>query len=110
MPFVVTEPCIKCKYTDCVSVCPMDCFVEGPDFVVIDPEGCINCSVCGPVCPVQAIVSADEVTPQQRPFIEINARLARHPQWHSITQRKPPTAGHERWVGVANKRRLLPGG
>jgi ferredoxin len=88
MPFVVTEPCIGCKYTDCVAVCPMDCFVEGPDFLVIDPEGCIDCSVCVPTCPVQAIVNAKEATPEQRPFIELNARLARDPQWRPITQRR----------------------
>lgn len=103
MPFVVTEPCIKCKYTDCVSVCPMDCFVEGPNFMVIDPTECIDCSVCVPECPVDAIVNAREVTPEQAPFVEINARLAQDPGWKPLHKSKAPLPDHERWVGVAGK-------
>ncbi|PPE69918.1 ferredoxin family protein [Caldimonas thermodepolymerans] len=107
MPFIVTDACIQCKYTDCVSVCPMDCFVEGPNFVVIDPEGCIDCSVCVPQCPVDAIVNAAEVSPQQAEFVELNARLARAPGWRPLTQAKAPMDGHEQWAGVAGKRAHL---
>lgn len=107
MPFIVTAPCIKCKYTHCVDVCPMDCFVEGPNFLVIDPAGCIDCSVCVGECPVQAIVNANEVSDEQAPFVELNARLARQPGWTPITQRKAPPADHADWVGVAGKRALL---
>ena len=55
MAFVVTESCIKCKYMDCVEVCPVDCFHEGPNFLVIDPDECIDCTLCEPECPVEAI-------------------------------------------------------
>jgi ferredoxin len=103
MPFVVTEPCIKCKYTDCVSVCPMDCFLEGPNFLVIDPEQCIDCSVCVPQCPVGAIVNASEATPEQQTFVELNARLSRAPGWRPITGRKTPPADHADWAGVTGK-------
>jgi len=103
MPFVVTEACIQCKHTDCVDVCPMDCFVEGPNFLVIDPDGCIDCSVCVPQCPVDAIVNASEVSAEQAPFVALNAQLARAPGWKPITHSKPPLADHEAWTGVAGK-------
>lgn len=109
MPFIVTEPCIRCKYTDCVEVCPMDCFVEGPNFLAIDPDGCIDCSVCVAECPVGAIVNAAEATEAQRPFIEINARLARDPRWTPIRRRKPPLPDHADWHDVPNKLNLLEG-
>jgi ferredoxin len=107
MPFVVTEACIQCKHTDCVDVCPMDCFVEGPNFLVIDPEGCIDCSVCVPQCPVDAIVNANEVSAEQAPFVALNAQLARAPGWKPITRSKAPLADHEGWTGVAGKRARL---
>lgn len=107
MPFIVTEPCVQCKYTDCVSVCPMDCFVEGPNFLAIDPETCIDCSVCVGECPVGAIVNAAEATPEQRPFIELNARFARDPRWKPITSRRTPMADHEAWRDVAAKAHLI---
>lgn len=103
MPFVVTEPCIKCKYTDCVNVCPMDCFVEGPNFLVIDPTECIDCSVCVPECPVGAIANANEIPEEQAAFIEINAQLAKDPSWKAITRSKEPLADHEAWAGVSGK-------
>ena len=61
MTYVVTESCIKCKYTDCVDVCPVDCFREGPNFLVIDPEECIDCTLCVAECPVEAIFAEDDV-------------------------------------------------
>lgn len=103
MPFVVTEACINCKYTDCVNVCPMDCFVEGPNFLVIDPSECIDCSVCVPECPVEAIVNANEVSASQAQFVELNAQLAKDPSWKPITKSKAPLAGHESWAAVKDK-------
>ena len=107
MPFIVTEDCIQCKYTDCVEVCPMNCFVEGPNFLAIDPDGCIDCSMCVPVCPVHAIVSADAATPAQQPWIALNALLARDPAWHPITRKQAPMEGHAGMKGVRGKGRLL---
>ena len=103
MPFIVTEPCIQCKYTDCVAVCPMDCFVEGPNFLVIDPDSCIDCSICVAECPVNAIVNAAEANDAQRPYIALNARLAKSPQWRSITRPRAPLPGHAEWRDVAAK-------
>ncbi len=100
MPFIVTEPCIRCKYTDCVEVCPMDCFVEGPNFLAIDPVGCIDCSV-------GAIVNAAEATEAQHPWIEINARLATDPRWTPIRRRKAPLPEHAEWRAVPDKAHLL---
>src|SRR3546814_15792183 len=97
MTFVVTEACIQCKYTDCVSVCPMDCFMEGPNFLVIHPDECIDCSICVAECPVDAIVSDHEIADDQRHFIEINRRLAHDPQWKRITRAKQPLPDHEQW-------------
>ena len=66
MAYVVTESCIKCKYTDCVDVCPVDCFREGPNMLVIDPDECIDCTLCVPECPVEAIFAEDDVPDGQR--------------------------------------------
>ena len=107
MPFIVTEPCIQCKYTDCVAVCPMDCFVEGPNFLVIDPDSCIDCSICVAECPVNAIVNAAEANDAQRPYIALNARLAKSPQWRSITRPRAPLPGHAEWRDVAAKAHWL---
>ncbi len=68
MTFVVTEACIRCKYTDCVDVCPVDAFREGPNFLVIDPDECIDCAVCVPECPVNAIYAEEDVPAGQRAF------------------------------------------
>jgi ferredoxin len=107
MAFVVTEACIRCKYTDCVAVCPMECFVEGPNFLVIDPDGCIDCSVCVPECPVGAIVSDRDLPADQQVFIELNRQLARHPGWKPIRTPQPPAADHAAWATVRDKRGLL---
>jgi ferredoxin len=107
MTFVVMESCIQCKYTDCVDVCPMDCFLEGPNFLVINPEECIDCSMCVPECPVNAIVGADEVPENQKHFIEINRELSKNPQWRKITRSKDPLPGHREWAGVTEKLHLL---
>ena len=91
MAFVVTEPCIKCKYTDCVSQCPVDCFHEGPNFLAIDPDECIDCGVCVDECPVSAIMVAADVPPEQARFIELNARLAK--SWPVIVATRAPLDG-----------------
>ena len=101
MTFVVTEACIKCKYTDCVEVCPVDCFHEGPNFLVIDPEECIDCTLCEPECPAQAIFSEDDVPDHQRNFLAINAELAK--QWPVIAARKEPPADAQDWDGKPGK-------
>ena len=72
MTYVVVENCIRCKYTDCVDVCPVDCFHEGPNFLVIDPEECIDCTLCEPECPAEAIFAEDDVPEQWSLFTEIN--------------------------------------
>jgi len=107
MPFVVTEPCVACKHTTCVDVCPMDCFVEGPNFVAIDPDGCIDCAICVPECPVGAIVNVLEVDEAQRPYVELNARFARDPAWRPLTRPKAPMAGHAAWSGVSPRAHLI---
>jgi ferredoxin len=107
MPFVVTDSCIQCKYTDCVDVCPMDCFFEGPNFLVINPDECIDCSICVAECPVDAIVGANEVAPEQRHFIELNASLAANPDWKRITKSTAPLPEHEKWAAVRGKLRFL---
>jgi len=105
MTYVVTESCIKCKYTDCVEVCPVDCFHEGPNFLVIDPEECIDCAVCEPECPVEAIFSEDELPDDQRDFLALNAELAM--AWPVITERKDPLPDAAEWEGVADKLKHL---
>jgi ferredoxin len=105
MTFVVTENCIKCKYTDCVEVCPVDCFHEGPNFLVIDPEECIDCTLCEPECPAEAIYPEDDLPPGQERFIELNDELSRI--WPVITELKEPPADAAEWDGKPNKLDLL---
>ena len=73
MSHIVTEPCIKCKYTDCVAVCPVDCFHEGANMLVIDPDECIDCGACVPVCPVSAIFALDDLPEKWNEFTQRNA-------------------------------------
>jgi ferredoxin len=105
MTFVVTEACIKCKYTDCVEVCPVDCFHEGPNMLTIDPEECIDCTLCEPECPVEAIVSEDDVPAGQEHFLKLNAELAK--SWPVITKAKPAPADADDWKEVKDKLNLL---
>jgi ferredoxin len=107
MPFVVTESCIHCKYTDCVEVCPMDCFLEGPNFLVINPDECIDCSMCVPECPVNAIVGDGEIPEQQQHFIAINAALSKQADWKPITKSEAPMPDHAHWSTVQDKLHLL---
>lgn len=101
MTHVVTDNCIRCKYTDCVEVCPVDCFHEGPNFLAIDPEECIDCTLCIPECPAEAIFPEDEVPDDQQHFFEINARLA--PQWPVIDSMIDAPADADEWNGVPDK-------
>jgi len=101
MTFVVTEACIKCKLTDCVEVCPVDCFHEGPNFLVIDPDECIDCTLCEPECPVEAIYSEDELPAGQEQFLELNAELSR--EWPVITEMKDPPEDADEWREVKDK-------
>ena len=105
MTYIVTENCIKCKHTDCVEVCPVDCFYEGPNMLVIHPDECIDCALCEPECPVDAIFADDEVPEDQVPFIELNAELAE--VWPNITEIKPAPEDAEEWDGKPGKIALL---
>ncbi|MDX1608801.1 MAG: ferredoxin family protein [Halofilum sp. (in: g-proteobacteria)] len=105
MTYVVTESCIKCKYTDCVEVCPVDCFHEGPNFLAIDPEECIDCTLCEPECPVDAIYSEDELPEGQEHFLELNERLAQ--KWPVITAMKEPPEDAKEWEDVKDKLQYL---
>lgn len=98
MTFVVGEDCIKCKHTDCVEVCPVDCFYEGPNFLVIHPDECIDCALCEPECPVDAIFSEDELPADQEEFLQLNTELAEI--WPNITERKEPSQTQR--TGLAN--------
>jgi ferredoxin len=105
MAFVVTESCIKCKYTDCVEVCPVDCFREGPNFLAIDPDECIDCALCEPECPVEAIKSEDEVPDDQKEFIRLNAELSKN--WPVINSNKGGLADADDWKDVKDKLQYL---
>ncbi|WP_028451100.1 ferredoxin FdxA [Chitinilyticum aquatile] len=105
MAFVVTDACVRCKYTDCVAVCPVDCFREGPNFLAIDPEECIDCSLCVAECPVNAIYPQDEVPAEYQHYIALNAELARI--WPAILERKPPPADHAEWADIHDKSELI---
>ena len=105
MTFVIGEACIKCKLTDCVEVCPVDCFYEGPNMLVIHPDECIDCALCEPECPVEAIYSEDELPDDQQEFLALNAELAE--AWPNITQAQDPPADEAEWRTVPNKRTLL---
>ncbi len=101
MTFVVTDNCINCKYTDCVEVCPVDCFHEGPNFLVIDPDECIDCTLCEPECPAEAIICDDDLSDEQLPFLKLNAELSK--EWPVITQSKDPLPDAENWDGTTEK-------
>ena len=105
MTFVVTEACIKCKYTDCVEVCPVDCFYEGSNFLVINPDECIDCALCEPECPVDAIRSEDDLAETDKHYITLNARLAA--KWPVITEMKEAPADADDWAEIKNKLHLL---
>ncbi|GMV03540.1 MAG: ferredoxin family protein [Burkholderiaceae bacterium] len=101
MTYVVTEACINCKHTDCVEACPVDAFHEGPNFLVIDADACIDCAACVPECPVEAIYADADVPSTMKKFIPLNAELSR--DWPGISKKRDalPDAGH--WATVKDK-------
>jgi len=103
MTYVVLDNCIKCKYTDCVEVCPVDCFYEGENLLVINPDECIDCSVCDPECPAEAIKPDTE--PGLEEWMEINAKYAE--VWPNITMKKDPMPDYKKWDGVEGKLQYL---
>ena len=105
MTYVVTETCIRCKYTDCVDVCPVDCFREGPNFLVIDPDECIDCTLCVAECPVEAIFAEDDVPEDQQEYTALNAELAKI--WKPIIEKKDAPADADEWAKVKEKKHLL---
>lgn len=105
MTFVVNANCIKCKYTDCVEVCPVDCFHEGPNYLVIDPEECIDCTLCEPECPVDAILSEDDLPADQQHFLQLNAELSQ--VWPVLTEKKDAPDDAAEWEDVPDKLQYL---
>jgi ferredoxin len=103
--FLVTENCIKCKHTDCVEVCPVDCFYEGPNFLAINPDECIDCAVCVPECPVDAIKPDNDESIDIPFWTDLNKQLSE--QWPNITKKKPAMPDAEKWKGIAGKIDLL---
>ena len=101
MTHVVTDACIRCKYTDCVDVCPVDCFKEGPEYLVIDPDECIDCAVCIPECPANAIYAEDDLPEGMEIFLQFNKKLA--PTLPTITKRKAALPDAEQWRVVSQK-------
>lgn len=98
MTYIVTESCIKCKYTDCVEVCPVDCFYEGENMLVINPEECIDCGVCEPECPIEAIKPESE---ELVAWLEINKKYSE--TWPNITTQKSPHPESENYKDKQNK-------
>ena len=106
MTFLVTEACVKCKYTDCVNVCPVDCFYEGPNFLAINPDECIDCAVCVPECPVDAIIGDNETNSKDFDFwLQKNKELA--DKWPNISKAKDPLPAAEEYKDVEDKKDLL---
>jgi len=105
MPHIVLESCIRCKFTDCVDVCPVDCFREGPNMLVIDPDECIDCAVCIPECPVEAIKAEEDVSADQLKFVALNAELCK--SWPSITRTKDHLPDADDWKDVRDKLQYL---
>jgi len=102
MSYYVTDNCIKCKHTDCVAVCPVDCFYEADNFLAINPDECIDCGVCEPECPVNAIVSESVLSGEEREkWDEINRRVS---DWNvNIVDQKDPLPDAKDWDGYPNK-------
>ena len=101
MTHVVAEPCIKCKFTDCVAVCPVDCFHEGQNMLVIDPDECIDCGACVDECPVNAIYPEEDLPEKWQHFLELNAKYA--PDWPVINETKDPLDTAEEYRDVEDK-------
>ena len=105
MAYIVAEPCVACKYTDCVAVCPVDCFYEGENMLVISPDECIDCGACEPECPVTAIYEEDELPEKWTEYVELNERLAG--EWPNITEQKEALPTADEFKEVESKRDKL---
>ncbi len=105
MTYVVSESCIKCKFTDCVEVCPVACFRAGSNFLVIDPDECIDCTLCVAECPAEAIFAEDDLPESQRHFLALNAELAK--LWKPIVEKQDAPADADDWLAVKDKLHLL---
>ncbi|MFY2559842.1 ferredoxin FdxA [Corallococcus terminator] len=105
MAYVVADPCIKCKYTDCVEVCPVNCFYEGANFLVIHPDECIDCGACEPVCPTKAIFPETELPKEWSEYKALNADFAT--KWPNIAEKKASLADAEEYKEKKDKRALL---
>jgi ferredoxin len=99
MPYVVTEACIKCKYTDCVEVCPVDCFYEGENMLVINPDECIDCGVCEPECPAEAILPDTDAGAEK--WMEVNREFSQ--QWPNLSRKKDAPADADSFKSVPDK-------
>jgi ferredoxin len=99
MTYTVTEACIRCKFMDCVEVCPVDCFYEGENMLAINPEECIDCGVCEPECPAEAIIS--DMSDEAARWVSLNRDMAA--RWPNITRKKAPPADAEEWKDKAGK-------
>src|SRR6187401_2978082 len=102
MAYIVAEPCIKCKYTDCVEVCPVNCFYEGANFLVIHPDECIDCGACEPVCPTKAIFPEADLPEKWKEFTALNAKLST--SWPVITEKKSSLPEAEAFKDKEGKR------
>jgi ferredoxin len=103
MPYVVTEPCIQCKYTNCAAVCPVDAFREGPNFLVIDPMECIDCDACVSECPVEAIYPDDEVPEKWEDYIDLNERLSEAWEDRIINETQDALPDADDWASKDDK-------
>jgi len=105
MAYVVAEPCVKCKYTDCVEVCPVNCFYEGANFLVIHPDECIDCGACEPVCPTKAIFPESDLPAKWAEYTKLNADYCT--QWPNLAEKKPALPEAEDFKDKQGKRALL---
>ena len=105
MTHVVTESCYKCERVGCVVVCPVDCFHEGPNILVIDPEECIDCTLCEPECPAEAIFAEDDLPKEQAHFLQLNKELSK--TWPVLTEKKDAPPDAKDWDGKPDKLKLL---
>ncbi len=105
MAHIVAEPCVKCKYTDCVDVCPVECFHEGVNFLVIDPDVCIDCGLCVPECPTEAIFAEEDLPEKWEDYVEINAQYTA--EWPIISEKKDALPDADEFKDVEDKRDML---
>ena len=107
MAYIVTDPCVNCKYTNCAAVCPVDAFREGPNFLVIDPFECIDCDACVSECPVEAIFPDDEVPEKWEHYIELNERLSETWEDRIINETQDALPDADDWAEKEGKEDLI---